>query len=120
MEHSLLVEHILNLEKRLMNYKYKDFEELLTDDFLEFGSSGKSYDKNAQLNAVKEINTNNSIKYTVTDFKIKLLAPDVLLATYRSFRHNDSKYALRSSIWKKDQGKWQMSFHQGTPTWQVN
>ncbi len=45
-----------------------------------------------------------------------MLASDVLLATYQTFRHNDSKYALRSSIWKKNQGEWQMIFHQGTPT----
>ena len=116
MEHSLLVEHILNLEKRLMNYDYKEFNELLADDFLEYGSSGNSYDKKAQLDAVKGINKNSLIKFTVTDFKIKLLATDVLLATYQTFRHNDSKYALRSSIWKKNEGKWQMIFHQGTPT----
>lgn len=115
MEDSILVEHILNLEKRLMNYEYKEFDELLADDFLEFGSSGNSYDKKAQLDAVKETNTNNSIQFTVTDFKIKLLASDVVLATYQTFRHNDSKYALRSSIWKKNYGKWQMIFHQGTP-----
>ena len=42
-----------------MNYEYKEFDELLADDFLEFGSSGNSYDKKAQLDAVKETNTNN-------------------------------------------------------------
>lgn len=116
MEHSLLLEHILNLEERLMNYDYKELDELLADDFIEFGSSGKSYDKKAQLDAVKGTNTSNSIQFSVTDFKIKLLASDVLLTTYKTFRHNDSKYALRSSIWKKNEVKWQMIFHQGTPT----
>lgn len=79
MEHSLLAEHILNLEKRLMNYKYKDFDEILADDFIEFGSSGSSYDKKAQIDVVKGINTNKSIKFTVTDFKIKLLASDIAI-----------------------------------------
>ncbi|MFS0613922.1 DUF4440 domain-containing protein [Lederbergia ruris] len=111
----LLLEHILNLEKRLMNYDYKELHELLADDFLEFGSSGISYDKKAQLDAAKAINMNKPIQFTVTDFKIKLLATDVILATYRTLRHNDSKYVLRSSIWKKNNSKWQMIFHQGTP-----
>ncbi|UCZ54915.1 nuclear transport factor 2 family protein [Bacillus shivajii] len=53
MEQSLLVEHILKLEKRLMNYDYKVLDELLADDFLEYGSSGNSFDKKAQLDAVK-------------------------------------------------------------------
>lgn len=116
MDHSLLVEHIFNLEKLLMNYDYKDFDELLADDFLEIGSSGNSYDKKAQLVAVKGTNTSTSIQISVTDFKIKLLASDVLLATYKTFRHNDSKYALRSSVWKKSESKWRLIFHQGTPT----
>lgn len=40
MEHSLLKEHILHLEKRLMTYDYKELNDLLANDFLEFGSSG--------------------------------------------------------------------------------
>lgn len=116
MEHFLLVEHVLNLEKRLMTYDYKELGELLADDFIEFGSSGNSYDKKEQLDAVKGFNTCNSIQFSVTDFKIRLLASNVLLATYKTFRHNDSKYALRSSIWEKNEGKWRMIFHQGTPT----
>ncbi|WP_226528760.1 DUF4440 domain-containing protein [Metabacillus niabensis] len=117
MEHSLLKEHILHLEKRLMSYDYKELEELLADDFLEFGSSGNSYDKISQLDAVRNrTTTNNSIQFTVVDFNIKLLSSAVLLATYRTFRHNDSKLALRSSIWKLNEGKWQMIFHQGTLT----
>ncbi|WP_257391560.1 nuclear transport factor 2 family protein [Cytobacillus gottheilii] len=115
MEHSSLEEHILNLEKRLMNYDYKELDEYLADDFFEFGSSGNTYDKKAQLDAVRNRNTTNLIQFTVTDFNIKLLASNVLLVTYRTFRHNDSKLALRSSIWKLTNGKWKMVFHQGTP-----
>ncbi|MBU7595685.1 DUF4440 domain-containing protein [Metabacillus halosaccharovorans] len=115
-EHTLLREHILQLEKRLMSYDYKELDELLAEDFLEFGSSGNSFDKKEQLEAAKSETTTNSIKFKVTDFNIKLLASDIVLATYRTFRHNDSKYALRSSIWKINEGKWKMIFHQGTPT----
>lgn len=111
MEHSLLEEHILNLEKRLMTYDEKDLKDLLADDFLEFGSSGKTYSKKAILDGT----TAHSITFTVTDFSIKWLSPDIVLATYRTFRHNDRKHALRSSIWKLNEGKWQMVFHQGTP-----
>ncbi|PLR66983.1 nuclear transport factor 2 family protein [Bacillus sp. UMB0893] len=100
-----------------MTYDYQELNDLLANDFLEFGSSGNSYDKKAQLYAVSNrTTTNNSIQFTVTDFNIKLLASYVLLATYRTYRHNDSKLALRSSIWKLNEGKWQMIFHQGTPT----
>lgn len=52
---------------------------------------------------------------TLTDFKVKLLASDVALTTYRVIKHKDMKYSLRSSIWKLKEDTWQMVFHQGTP-----
>jgi len=117
MEYLSLEEQILYLEKQLMTYSYNELNEHLADDFLEYGSSGNIFDKSVQLDAVRNDKTvTNSIQYTVTDFNIKLLASDVVLATYRSLRHNDSNLVLRSSIWKNIQGKWQMIFHQGTPT----
>ena len=67
MEYSLLEKQILKLEKRLMNYEYNDFIELLADEFLEFGSSGKSYNKEVLLAVVKGINT-NSIKKIIQSF----------------------------------------------------
>jgi hypothetical protein len=117
MNHLSIEEQILYLEKQLMTYDYNELNEHLADDFLEYGSSGNTFDKNAQLDAVRDDQTvTNSIRYTVTDFNIRILASDVVLATYRSLRHNDGKLFLRSSIWKKVQGKWQMIFHQGTLT----
>lgn len=115
MELTSLEEHILLLEKQLMTYDYKELNEHLANDFLEYGSSGNIFDKKAQLDAVRDDEAvTNSISYTVTDFNIKLLASDIVLATYRSLRHHDSKLVLRSSIWKRNDGKWQMIFHQGT------
>jgi hypothetical protein len=115
MDFSLLEEHILYLEECVMQYDVEQLNILLADDFYEFGSSGNTYIKKDQLDAAG-ISTQTTIKYTVIDFKIKVLAPDVVLATYQTFRHNDMKYALRSSIWKMNKDKWQMTFHQGTPT----
>jgi hypothetical protein len=115
MEFRSLEEEILYLEKQLMTYDYNELKERLAENFLEYGSSGNIFDKKAQLDAVREDKTvTNSIRFTVTDFNIKLLAADVVLATYRSLRHNDNKLVLRSSIWKRNEGKWQMVFHQGT------
>lgn len=117
MEDSILEKRILKLEKQLMTYEYEELDTLLTDDFMEFGSSGNTYDKKAQLEAVKNIVMPiSTIHITITNFKIKLLSLDVVLATYRTLRHSDSKPVLRSSIWKLNEGKWQMMFHQGTPS----
>jgi hypothetical protein len=49
---------------------------------------------------------------------VRLLAPDVALATYRSVRDDAagglSAVALRSSTWRGKDDAWRL-FHQGTP-----
>lgn len=40
-----LCEQILKLEKQLMHYRKADFENILADNYREFGSSGTMYDK---------------------------------------------------------------------------
>ena len=41
-----------------------------------------------------------------------------ILATYRVIKHDElderKRYSLRSSLWTEENGKWKMSFHQGT------
>jgi hypothetical protein len=54
----------------------------------------------------------------LTHFKTLVLAPGVVLVTYRAGREHgseaSSEASLRSSIWKRIDGRWQMLFHQGT------
>lgn len=86
--------------------------ELLADDFLEFGSSGRVFTK-AQIIAALE--AEHPIRITASEFKIKLLAPHVALVTYQAVCHSDPVVlSLRSSIWEHKQGRWQIVFHQGT------
>lgn len=91
-------------------------EGLLSDDFIEFGSSGRVFDKGAIIEAVAGQKT---VHIEMTDFRTSLLAPDIVLATYRaSITRQDTDSAtlsLRSSIWKLSSGQWRMVFHQGTP-----
>jgi hypothetical protein len=91
----------------------KNLEDLLADDFLEFGSSGRTFNKEELM---KGLANESTIKMQLMDFKTQMLAKDVYLTTYRVLRSNDMKYTLRSSIWKEKEGTWQMFFHQGTPT----
>lgn len=112
MGQSVLKDQIFQLEKRLMSRDYMDLEALLAEDFWKFGSSGNSYDKKTQLGRSA---SNVAVHYSVTDFQIKCLAPDSVLATYRTYKHSDGSRALRSSIWKLNEDQWQMVFHQGTP-----
>ncbi|MCX6756118.1 MAG: DUF4440 domain-containing protein [Candidatus Nomurabacteria bacterium] len=90
-------------------------DELLSDDFIEFGSSGLVYDKKHILERLPS-NT-DSVVYKVEDFNVKILSEDCALATFKTEKIvNDvlNSTSLRSSIWKKESENWRMFFHQGT------
>jgi hypothetical protein len=53
---------------------------------------------------------------SLLDFTVRRLAQDVMLVTYRTTIQNRAVSRLRSSIWKLIEGRWQMIFHQGTPS----
>ena len=57
---------------------------------------------------------------SMRDFTTRLLSESVVLVTYRSVLRDPVRgkewHALRSSVWKRIDGRWQIIFHQGTPT----
>lgn len=86
--------------------------ELLADEFIEFGSSGRIYTKS---DLVAVLQAESPVAQTTSDFKVTILAPDVALLTYRILRHSQpAVQTLRSSVWRRAKGHWQMVFHQGT------
>lgn len=88
---------------------------LLTDDFMEFGSSGLIYDKKEILQRLPS--TSEKIEFSVNDFAARQLSEGVVLTTFKTERIiNDTEKmtSLRSSLWKNTNGNWQMFFHQGT------
>lgn len=93
-------------------------DELLHDDFCEFGRSGKAYTKADMIHALQSATQHPSI---VADrFLAQSLSADIVLLTYRSAQrlaNGDLHHpALRSSLWQHSPGQgWQMRFHQGTP-----
>ena len=80
---------------------------LIADDFVEFGSSGKIYNKQDCIKPDED-----SRKFVANDFKVEELSKDVMLATYKTTE--DGVASLRSSIWKRYGDEWKMIFHQGT------
>ena len=89
---------------------------LLADDFLEFGRSGRIYDKANILEAVAQ---QPDGQRSLRQFSAKALAPSVALVTYWSTlcdANGNERYSLRSSIWTRTGQGWRLVFHQGTPT----
>ena len=88
---------------------------LLTEDFLEFGSSGRIWSRDQILELLA---TENYSPPALEDFACHRIADAVVLVTYRTIRANFEsgrrEIALRSSLWVKRAGKWRVRFHQGT------
>ena len=80
----------------------------LTDDFTEFGSSGRSYARADTLEMPVGV-----IEATLADIEIRAAGRDAALVTYRSVEARGA--ANRASLWRRVAGEWRLAFHQGTP-----
>lgn len=107
-------QEIESFERELVNPKTRSnaerIAELLTDEFLEFGSSGKMIRKCDVLDAAEKPGI---MTYQLDDFNFKMLGESYVLVTYRSVT-SSQLIALRSSIWVKEYGSWKMLHHQST------
>ncbi len=88
----------------------KTLEELLAEDFYEFGSSGTVWDRESVISA---LTMESPAAWSIANFKATALTEDVALVTYLATTGAGGS-SLRSSIWKRDDGRWRMAFHQGT------
>ena len=104
-----------SLLKTEVRSSFEQLNNLLADDFKEFGSSGLVYTKQDVLERLPS-NT-NKVVYDVSDFEIKSLSEDIVMANFKTDRIiNDTEkmQSLRTSLWRKEGDKWRMFFHQGT------
>ena len=120
MQDAALSKMIRELEERLLQPEIRRSPEqvdaMLATEFLEIGSSGKMYDKRQIVDALE---VEEDVQFSLEDFQLHVLAPEVALAIYCTRKSEEPQgkvdRALRSSIWKYADGRWQMVFHQGTP-----
>jgi len=104
---------LLRLEVRSSFYQLNN---LLSDDFKEFGSSGLVYTKQNVLERLPQ-NTDKTV-YIVSDFKIVVLSEGVVMSNFktdRTINDTDKVSSLRTSLWRKENSVWKLFFHQGTP-----
>ena len=104
---------IKSLELELVNpdarKDVRRLNELISDEFEEFGSSGVIYRKQDILSFLPQ---EEPVKYELSDFTFKRLSEGCILVKYRSVI--SGKHTFRSSIWINDNGSWQMLHHQAT------
>lgn len=114
-------QHLRVLEEQLLQSDVRKsaatLDALLDDDFVEFGSSGRVFDKQQ---IIEGLPSEPAARRSLRDFKALALAPGVVLVTYRVIGERGSGqpdvHSLRSSVWRLVDGRWRMRFHQGTST----
>ncbi|MGO4188685.1 RNase H family protein [Pseudarthrobacter sp. TAF60_1] len=83
---------------------------LLHPDFMEIGSSGRVWTRDAMMMALEEDpGHHRELEILGAD----RIGPSAVLLTYRSYARSGT--VLRSSLWVLDGTKWRLRFHQGTP-----
>lgn len=111
---------IIELEKKLLDpVSRKDstvVNQLLDDSFVEFGTSGRAYDKKVIIERLSE---EDPTLFEAFDFVPVQLATDIIQLRFKTRRKTEDGFfveSLRSSIWKRTDQSWRMIFHQGTRT----
>jgi len=116
-----LESEIKQLEEQLLHSDLRSnpalLNELLSDDFEEIGTAGILNTRNDVVDWL--LNKESNVHWSLTNFSLRELSDNLVLAKYHAKANNRNKVTHRSSLWKrvefKATVKWQMVFHQGTP-----
>lgn len=118
-----LAKRIRDLEESLLDPRARCSREalrdLLADEFLELDSSRRCFAKSETVEALAA-EAEEEPRFFLADFSLLVLAPEVALARYPieagGAQPAGAHDSLRSSVWVFCSGRWQLLFHQGTPT----
>ena len=110
-----IYEQLVKLEKShlmIENRQSTEFlTELLAEDFTEIGSSGSLVTREECL-----VDGVVLVEMELYDFQIRKISEDVWLTTYLVVDRTRKRNTRRSTIWRKEEGVFRMTFHQGTIT----
>jgi hypothetical protein len=121
MNSNRLLEELRNLEVELhrpdVRSNVERLDTLLHESLVEFGRSGRSYNKADIIEQLPEEKSKGSI--WSQDYSLEEIADGVALLMYRSAHLHENgeltRHTNRSSLWQRTAFGWQMRFHQGTP-----
>ena len=117
-----LAQELLALEQELLSPQVRvssvRLGQLLAEEFVEFGASGRTLDKRSVIDELTQTETLEHLQ--VENFNVVSASDDSALITYsciaRSTDGEIVRKSNRSSLWKLLDGTWQLVFHQGTRT----
>jgi hypothetical protein len=88
-------------------------ERLLDEEFVEFGSSGRVWDRESVLAAMAGALPGEDEPIEPVGVRGVRLAENWVHVTYTTDRRGSR--SRRSSLWRRSGGRWRLYFHQGTP-----
>jgi hypothetical protein len=104
------------LEQELWNSDIdkERLQELLAEDFFEFGRSGCVWYRKDTVGTVPQ---KKDTVFPLPELHIRLLDENIAQITYDSAFTYDGvvQHTHRSSIWSRTTNAWELRFHQGTP-----
>lgn len=108
-----IASHLIALELRLQDPSIRKdraaVEELLAEDFCEFGASGRVWDR---AKILAELAAETPYEILSENFKCRQLSNHLALLTYEA--STPTRSTLRSSLWRLEGDSWRILFHQGT------
>ena len=111
------VEAAMENELRLLDpevrSRVKELGSLLHPEYLEFGRSGRRWDRAAIIAALAAEDTRAVRPITASRMTAVQLAPDLVHLTFDT--DNNGLLAHRSSLWRQTEDGWLLYFHQATP-----
>ncbi|WP_329462465.1 nuclear transport factor 2 family protein [Streptomyces sp. NBC_01431] len=111
------VEAAMENELRLLDPEVRscvqELGSLLHPEYIEFGRSGRRWDRAAIIAALTAEDTRAVRPITASRMTAVQLAPDLVHLTFDS--DNNGLLAHRSSLWRQTEDGWLLYFHQATP-----
>jgi hypothetical protein len=111
---------LFDYEQKLSNLechrKMKDLEDIIGQEFMEYGQSGRIYSREE---AIEQLCCEKDTRVDIQYFTLKCLNRNVALVHYIALRKNKTNgeilsRSLRTSVWSRENESWKLHFHQGT------
>ncbi len=107
---------ILQYEKDFFSAQFcrnkANLESRFSKDFFEYGKSGLVYSRSLAIDSLMSLSKDRPIE--IANFEIAELSEGIIIAHYVTHDADDNSYALRTSLWRIEEGHWKIYFHQGT------
>lgn len=94
----------------------EEFAGSTADDYWEVGASGRVYNRELILELARKTPAHfvdaSQAGWQAKDFGLLQLGPETYIVTYAL--DQNGRLTHRASIWRREQGRWKILYHQGT------